>query len=248
MAAHKARIRSIKPEFWTDPTIAELPKATALFFIALWNFASDQGVLEDEGLHLRIPIFRSQDIEKMLCALHHKGLIYRSRVDGLVMVRGWAHQKIDKPTAGKWNPKDIEWITHDGSTITLEGSATGGDRKGEDRKGGEGSASPAPQATPEDSLVVEERARREGEELEEAVEYYCEQYRARAKTQLSPKLSAADLLALPKIYELVGKDLRKLKRVINAYFYSSKTYYESRGWPLTILEEDFNAIAAKAAA
>ena len=71
-----ARIRSIKPEFWVDEKIAKLPKATALFFIALWNFADDQGIITDDPrqLSLWIPIYRSQDVHKMLNALFEAGL------------------------------------------------------------------------------------------------------------------------------------------------------------------------------
>ena len=39
-----ARIRTIKPEFWIDDVIVELPFETRLLFIGIWNFADDAGV------------------------------------------------------------------------------------------------------------------------------------------------------------------------------------------------------------
>src|SRR3546814_14876688 len=39
-----ARIRTIKPEFWTSETIAALPIRTRLTFIGLWTYVDDNGV------------------------------------------------------------------------------------------------------------------------------------------------------------------------------------------------------------
>lgn len=39
------RIRQVKPEFWSDPKIAELPERTRLFYIGLWGLADDGGWL-----------------------------------------------------------------------------------------------------------------------------------------------------------------------------------------------------------
>jgi hypothetical protein len=37
------RIRTIKPEFWTDELISELSIESRLLFIALWNVSDDEG-------------------------------------------------------------------------------------------------------------------------------------------------------------------------------------------------------------
>jgi len=42
-AALMARIRTVKPEFWSDRRMAELPYRTRLFYMALWNFVDDHG-------------------------------------------------------------------------------------------------------------------------------------------------------------------------------------------------------------
>lgn len=40
------RIRQVRPEFWTDETMAALPPAVRLFYIGLWNVADDAGWME----------------------------------------------------------------------------------------------------------------------------------------------------------------------------------------------------------
>lgn len=63
-----ARIRYIKPDFWKDEDIAELPYQVRLFYIGLWNFADKAGRLEDRPKWLKVEIFpyEKADIEKML--------------------------------------------------------------------------------------------------------------------------------------------------------------------------------------
>lgn len=40
------RIRQVRPEFWTDETMAALPPAVRLFYIGLWNVADDAGFMD----------------------------------------------------------------------------------------------------------------------------------------------------------------------------------------------------------
>ncbi len=40
------RIRQVRPEFWTDETLAALPDGARLFYIGLWNVADDAGWFE----------------------------------------------------------------------------------------------------------------------------------------------------------------------------------------------------------
>ena len=40
------RIRTIKPEFWTDEKVGECSIPARLLFIATWNIADDRGNLE----------------------------------------------------------------------------------------------------------------------------------------------------------------------------------------------------------
>lgn len=58
-----ARIRSVKPEFWTDRSLARrLSMQARLFYIALWNFADEHARVNGDPLYLRGQIFPYDDV------------------------------------------------------------------------------------------------------------------------------------------------------------------------------------------
>jgi len=100
------RIRTIKPEFWTDKKIIRLSRDARLFFIGLWNFADDNGVLEADPLQLKALIFPVdpdigiEEIEKFLAELEKFELIKTYEVNGTsyIWIKNFRkHQKIDRP-------------------------------------------------------------------------------------------------------------------------------------------------------
>jgi hypothetical protein len=102
-----ARIRTIKPEFWTSEQIAECSPNARLLFIGMWSFADDSGVHPDSSARLKMQIFPADafgrdKVEAMLCELADAGLIQRYVTDSgekLLHVCRWSrHQKIDQPT------------------------------------------------------------------------------------------------------------------------------------------------------
>ena len=106
-----ARIRTIKPEFWSDATISELSIFTTLFYIGLWNFADDAGRGRARSKELNGLLFGGRDnidesqIEAALQELSDCGRIVLYVVDGirLFQILKWAqHQKIDKPTGSRF--------------------------------------------------------------------------------------------------------------------------------------------------
>lgn len=107
-----ARIRSIKPEFWTDPDVVALPMAARLFFIGCWNHADDYGVLKDDPSRLKLQILPGDDVDPyelvdMLVASNH--LLRRVASDGtpVLVIRTFCdHQKIDKRSTGRWGHPD----------------------------------------------------------------------------------------------------------------------------------------------
>jgi len=107
-----ARIRSVKPEFWTDPDIVSMPMATRLFFIGCWNHADDFGVLRDDPDRLRLQIMPADpvDAHEMVDELvKRRHLLRMTAPDGtaLLVVRTFCvHQKIDKRAAGRWGKPD----------------------------------------------------------------------------------------------------------------------------------------------
>lgn len=97
-----ARIRTIKPDFWTDGNIVRLSPYARLLFIGMWNFTMcDHGHVADDSMKLKLQILPLDDvdIEALLAELMASGRI--QRVTGntgrtyLHVTRFEDHQKID---------------------------------------------------------------------------------------------------------------------------------------------------------
>lgn len=100
-----ARIRSIKPEFWTSEQIADCSPIARLLFIGIWSFSDDQGVHPANVKRLKMEVFpgdsiTADEIAELVDELITGGLLTMYSVDGVQYwrVTGWHHQKIDQPT------------------------------------------------------------------------------------------------------------------------------------------------------
>lgn len=132
-----ARIRTIKPEFWTNERVMECSLTARLLFIGMWNFADDLGRLALAAKTLKAQIFPSDDIssENILGMIHElsaNGLVLTYEVEGrnYLQIVGWQHQRIDKPQAGK-HPGPVNGYSKNNlGTFATEG-------KGEESSGGE---------------------------------------------------------------------------------------------------------------
>lgn len=145
-----ARIRSIKPSFFTSLDIARLPDdSTRLHFVGLWTYVDDAGRGIDDARLIKAALWPLDDskttrkIEKMMQALAYAGRIERYEVDyqGYFAVVGWTHQRIDKPQPTKFPPPPSDPRTipepspNDPGTVEERSRP---DRIGEERKGEEG--------------------------------------------------------------------------------------------------------------
>lgn len=100
-----ARIRTIKPEFWTSEQVMECSPLARLLFIGIWNFCDDGGNHPLSAITIKALVFpgdaiSSDDVRRMLDELSASGLLsfYSASGKHYLHVNGWAHQKIDKPT------------------------------------------------------------------------------------------------------------------------------------------------------
>lgn len=133
-----ARIRTIKPEFWTSGQVLECSTNARLLFIGLWNFCDDAGRHADKPKQVKAEVFPADDftnadVVAMLDELERSGLIRRYAVDGegYFLVTGWHHQRIDKAQSPKY-PGPIE--ERSGSNPrTLPPDTIRYDTKGDDR-------------------------------------------------------------------------------------------------------------------
>lgn len=102
-----ARIRTIKPQFWSDAAIVSLPFEYRLLFQGLWNFADDHGFIENHPVQIKLNVFPADnvDIAKGIRALKKAELIEVVKLNGtsVIYILNWRrHQRVDKPQPSKW--------------------------------------------------------------------------------------------------------------------------------------------------
>ena len=103
-----SRIRTTKPDLWTDPDFIDVSFPARLLFIAAKNFASDYGVMPDKPKQLKLQCFPGDDIDidALVDELVNAGLWdRRTAPDGakVLVVRAFnRHERVDKPTPGRW--------------------------------------------------------------------------------------------------------------------------------------------------
>lgn len=104
-----ARIRTVKPDFWTDEKMVELSFESRLFFIGLWNFVDDEGRIQYSPKKLKMLIFPadSVDVPRMIQELSGNGRVVVYAIDGVeyLQVNNFLkHQRIDKRSDSKLPP------------------------------------------------------------------------------------------------------------------------------------------------
>lgn len=97
-----ARLRTVKPEFWTDERVGEVSVTARLLFIATWNFADDHGGLDRSAKQLKAQAFPYDNIdcEPLIQELLQVGLLIEYEVSGkkYLHINGFRkHQKVEKP-------------------------------------------------------------------------------------------------------------------------------------------------------
>jgi hypothetical protein len=97
-----ARIRTIKPDFWTDGNMVKLSPFARLLYIGIWNFTlCDHGHAADDAMKLKLQVLPMDDvdIDALLKEIMDQGRVTRVIAgDGrtyLHVTRFEDHQKID---------------------------------------------------------------------------------------------------------------------------------------------------------
>ncbi len=136
------RIRTIKPQFFKNDELAELPMSARLLFIGLWTLADSEGRLEDRPRRIRAEIFPFDNIDAddLLSRLQSAGFIirYTSSSGGQNTERGFGemkviqivnfrkHQRItgsEAESESDFPPPPLPLTVHDEETPVLQESA-----------------------------------------------------------------------------------------------------------------------------
>lgn len=140
-----ARIRTIKPDFWTDEKVVELSAFARLLFIGLWNFADDDGRMVYSPKKIKMQIFPADilDISELFGEIRRESMIELYVVDHiefLQIINFKEHQKIDKRTPSKFpgNPYTSQSPPNSPEfpripPTDMEGNGREGEGKGKDK-------------------------------------------------------------------------------------------------------------------
>jgi hypothetical protein len=103
-----ARIRTIKPEFWTDSLMVQLPPLARLIYIALWTAADDHGLIPDEPERLAMEVMPRENalvFDDWLQFFEAVGRIdryYAPDGSNYFRIGKWElHQRVDKPSKSR---------------------------------------------------------------------------------------------------------------------------------------------------
>jgi hypothetical protein len=239
-----ARIRSIKPAFWTDEKINRLSNDAALFFIGLWNFADDYGFFPStsSALALLMPRYRPQVIKHLLRSLEKEGLVRVSSRAGVGLVNGWEHQLIAKKRASKWKDREIEW---DDDAPEPQKSTSGWDRIGKDGIGKDSSVevqapSPAPLVIVENppDKKRKEKTPEQQAQAKQVREAYQESYQTR--WGIKPTFAAAENTLVYTLIARVG--LEEAVTLARAYPLAGDDWHTGQKHPFRFLVQQLDKI------
>lgn len=156
-----ARIRTIKPDFWTDGNMVSLSPFARLLYIGMWNFTlCDHGHVADDSMKLKLQILPMDniDIEELLAEIMDQGRVVRVADDEgrtyLLIKRFNDHQKIDPrwktrcPACAHQDSLKLTGVSasHNETPLSSPKLTLGRDGMGRDGMGEEGNntCSPAP--------------------------------------------------------------------------------------------------------
>lgn len=124
-----ARIRTVKPEFFLDDELGQLPALTRLLFIGLWCLADRDGRLEDKPAKIKVQVlpYDDMDINKALEQLEAGRYIIRYEVEGrkVILVRNFAKHQVIHHTE-----KESEFPDMINQNLTINGEVTVKQRDG----------------------------------------------------------------------------------------------------------------------
>jgi hypothetical protein len=135
-----SRIRTIKPDFWTDEKLAECSIAARLLFIGMWNFADDCGNLGRSSKKLKMQVFPADaiDCEQLVIELITHGMLTEYSVSGekFLQIKNFLkHQLINRPSKSNIPPPKPEHSDNTHGALTESSLTEGKGREGNGKEG-----------------------------------------------------------------------------------------------------------------
>lgn len=121
-----ARIRTVKPDFFTDEKMAKVSSWARLLFIGFWIHADDDGIMAYSPHRVRVQLFPTDDVDVSVLVgeLQAIGCVYLFEVDGhnyLGVPNFLKHQRINRPTKSRFPNLSLSQVRN----ITREGQIPG---------------------------------------------------------------------------------------------------------------------------
>lgn len=128
-----ARIRTVKPEFWSSEQVMSCRPLARLLFIGLWNFCDDGGNHPLSPRTIKALVFPGDDItveevSELLGELEGANLTVSYQAEGkhYIHVSGWKHQRIEKKNFKHPKfPLEVDDESESGRRAFAEESSTG---------------------------------------------------------------------------------------------------------------------------
>jgi hypothetical protein len=113
-----ARARNIKPGFFANEELVELPFSTRLLFIGLWTVADRSGRMDDKPKRIKMALFPADDIDinAGLDELQSSGFLLRYEVDSIKYIQVLMFSKHQNPHKDE-KASVIPPYGHDASTM-----------------------------------------------------------------------------------------------------------------------------------
>ncbi len=168
-----ARIRTIKPEFWTDPSIMECSLSARLLLIGMLNFADDKGNIEGSAKMIKVQVLPADDVDvsPLLEELVENDLLIPYTVNGrkYYHIKGFTkHQQINRPSPPRCPLYEDSLSAHGGLTEDSRPEGKGREGKGKEEESvytREDKNSKEPEVPTNSDAVVEELNRMNFESL-----------------------------------------------------------------------------------
>ena len=120
-----ARARNIKPGFFDNEILGELPALTRLLFIGLWCLADREGRLQDRPKRIKKELLgyddvTADDVDTMLQQLNDNGFIQRYEIAGEQYIQVTNFLKHQNPHCKEQANKVFFAFNNSGTTVALK--------------------------------------------------------------------------------------------------------------------------------